>query len=977
MLTKVYDIKNAGHINFRYQPVSCLATRLIQLRKEFKKQSVYLRRLKMKISQSCEAIGVVVDDSLHSDLKATSVLPDCITMMQQYPKDSFSRIFWQQQMEAASRKNARTMRWHPLMIRWCLSLRHRSSGAYEALRDSGCLKLPSQRTLRDYTHYVEAKCGFSVEIDCMLKSASKVEVCPEREKCTILLIDEMHIREDLVYDKHSGELIGFTNLANVSNGLTQLEQSMSQNSEDGPSLAKSMLVFMMYDPLWEAVWRIEHCGLKVLGVTFDGAAVNRSLVKLHQPPCKYVPHKTLNPFSDDQRFFLFFSDAPHLMKTERNCFMSNRRSLWCKGKNIRWSHVKKFYDEDSKAGMGLRLVPKLHYEHININSFSAMRVDLAAQVLSGSVSHALHLTGGDEASETANFIGLMDKFFDTLNVHNFSHGSKALKSFQMPYTSATDFRLKWLKDDFLGYLNDWRISVHDRVGCNKTERNRMLLSAATQLGLQMTCLSFLDLVPFLFSMPDVNSFLSQRLCQDPLERFFGLQRQRGGMHENPNVVEFSKNMQALRVVKSVCKTTSRGNCRGGPHESENIEELCEPLPKRRRTSGNQRSSASCSPSSISGPSSLSMSCPSSASSTSRPSSASSTSHPSSVPSTSRPSSSSSSSMSFPSSASSTSGLSSASSPVFEKEGVWGNALYRAMRALMEHDIKFLNTPTSQATNRIATSVCRWISANVSESNEVEITILSMLKECIPKDIRTKQSFMWSCYHTLRLSPRYISEWQKFFGLIPDISVPKYWAMVFQYAGHFMLKEMIESKCTVTDAASYISPSLTYSEYNALRYAAGYVPCALRKKVIRSSYSQERKTDLLNCLDDMVDADVVPCDSTDWIECVNRGGLTFVNDLTFEIFVAMELEIHIHLQGPQQPVNLSSIAPAIKNNEDVLFLWSMLSAGWSESAGSTLLDMVISMWVGIRGFSYSSAWVEKYKKEHKRTTQKSKGLRKQL
>ena len=244
-------------------------------------------------------------------------------------------------------------------------------------------------------------------------------------------------------------------------------------------------------------------------------------------------------------------------------------------------------------------------------------------------------------------------------------------------------------------------------------------------------------------------------------------------------------------------------------------------------------------------------------------------------------------------------------------------------------------------------------------------------------VLVKQSFMWSRYHTLRLSPRYISEWQKFFGLIPDISVPKYWAMVFQYAGHFMLKEMIESKCTVTDAASYISPSLTYSEYNALRYAAGYVPCALRKKVIRSSYSQERKTDLLNCLDDMVDADVVPCDSTDWIECVNRGGLTFVNDLTFEIFVAMELEIRIHLQGPQQPVNLSSIAPAIKNNEDVLFLWSMLSAGWSESAGSTLLDMVISMWVGIRGFSYSSALVEKYKKEHKRTTQKSKGLRKQL
>ena len=58
------------------------------------------------------------------------------------------------------------------------------------------------------------------------------------------------------------------------------------------------------------------------------------------------------------------------------------------------------------------------------------------------MSQALHLTGGDEVSETAHFIGMMDRFFDALNVHNFSHGSKALKPFQLPYTSATDFRLK-------------------------------------------------------------------------------------------------------------------------------------------------------------------------------------------------------------------------------------------------------------------------------------------------------------------------------------------------------------------------------------------------------------------------------------------------------------------------------------------------------------------------------------------------------
>ncbi|KAL5502740.1 hypothetical protein EMCRGX_G009561 [Ephydatia muelleri] len=136
-----------------------------------------------------------------------------------------------------------------------------------------------------------------------------------------------------------------------------------------------------------------------------------------------------------------------------------------------------------------------------------------------------------------------------------------------------------------GLSKGLEISVEQRQELKKTEQNLLLLSCETRLGLEMTCMSFLELVPYLFSMPDVQSFLSQRLCQDPLERFFGLQRQRGGVHENPNAVEFAKNTQALRVMKSVGKSSSFGNCRRGLIEQASMDELCEPLPKRRRTSG--------------------------------------------------------------------------------------------------------------------------------------------------------------------------------------------------------------------------------------------------------------------------------------------------------------------------------------------------------------------------------------------------------
>ena len=97
----------------------------------------------------------------------------------------------------------------------------------------------------------------------------------------------------------------------------------------------------------------------------------------------------------------------------------------------------------------------------------------------------------------------------------------------------------------------------------------------------ITAKSFLELVKYLFGQPNVTSFLSQRTCQDPLENFFGCQRQRGGTHDNPNVQEFIHNTQALRVINSFCKGPARGNCRGSTAALDK-ENDGGPLPKRPR-----------------------------------------------------------------------------------------------------------------------------------------------------------------------------------------------------------------------------------------------------------------------------------------------------------------------------------------------------------------------------------------------------------
>ncbi len=53
--------------------------------------------------------------------------------------------------------------------------------------------------------------------------------------------------------------------------------------------------------------------------------------------------------------------------------------------------------------------------------------------------------------------------------------------------------------------------------------------------------------PSYFKSRGSKCVLSEHLCQDPLEKFFGCHRQRGGTHDDPNAHEFYRNTQALRA----------------------------------------------------------------------------------------------------------------------------------------------------------------------------------------------------------------------------------------------------------------------------------------------------------------------------------------------------------------------------------------------------------------------------------------------
>ncbi len=89
-------------------------------------------------------------------------------------------------------------------------------------------------------------------------------------------------------------------------------------------------------------------------------------------------------------FIYFFSDAPHLVKTARNClfhsgFGKHSRPMWNGGNYLFWEYIAEHYHGD--LNRTTKLLQRLTFDHIELTiPFSVMRVNLAAQILSKSVA---------------------------------------------------------------------------------------------------------------------------------------------------------------------------------------------------------------------------------------------------------------------------------------------------------------------------------------------------------------------------------------------------------------------------------------------------------------------------------------------------------------------------------------------------------------------------------------------------------------
>lgn len=388
---------------------------------------------------------------------------------------------------------SRQMRWHPLVLKWCLRMYSKSHSVYDDLRASGFLKLPSGRTLSDYKNFCSSKSGWQASVMEAMRESAKKQGISESGKFGGLFFDEVKIKEGLLFDPSSWELIGFTDLdvdeSDTSNdNMTTLPVQASLATHVLQFYFKSLFSSFHFPcsyfltngisaqdlnrVFWQGVELLNSHGFKVLLTCCDGASENRAFMVMNG--CSETVSQTNNPFSNFPLFFL--SDPPHLIKKLRNNiyksgFKENSsrytRCLLLNSKNILWEHIYSVYLRDKKRHL---FSTDIRSSHVHLDSFSKMRVKLAVQVLNSKVQKDMAKYENDSTESTQKFILNCETLFNCFNDTE-------------PLLSLEDRRIKAL-ENVLRFFQNWRDQLTS-IFKTKSEQSYHFISWQTMFDLQV------------------------------------------------------------------------------------------------------------------------------------------------------------------------------------------------------------------------------------------------------------------------------------------------------------------------------------------------------------------------------------------------------------------------------------------------------------------------------------------------------------
>ena len=400
------------------------------------------------------------------------------------------------------------------------------------------------RTLLRDLQKMNIKPGFSGLVIGAL--TLKVQAMDPIDRNVALVFDEMSIKQGLVYNEGTDSVEGFEDFGDVGQSRYIANHAIAFMVRGLASKWKQPVGYFLSSGLIKAtilrsltkqcIDKIDKTGLNVVALVCDQGSNNRSFIQhlekvtIDKP---YIMH-------GNKQVFVFY-DPPHLLKNVRNNL--KKADLRVGEKIVSSQHIVDFYNID-KMQM-IQMAPKLKERHIELPPFSAMQVNLAAQVLSHSVAAGISfLVTAKEltevAIETAKFVENFDALFNTFNSQKLKSSQRHGNAFRDSSSHHTFLKdslklldsIKTLGDIVLSFIFGWKLCIH----------------------------ALFDLWDYLKTEQNFKFLLTNRLNQDCAENLFSIIHGKGGFRDNPDAVQF-KDAFKYMVADKLFVQSGKSNCK--------------------------------------------------------------------------------------------------------------------------------------------------------------------------------------------------------------------------------------------------------------------------------------------------------------------------------------------------------------------------------------------------------------------------------
>ena len=445
--------------------------------------------------------------------------------------------------------------WSVQTIREAFQIRYICGAqGYEFIR-SLRYPLPSYRTLCDRIQQAPFKPGIQTEVIQWMKC--KLQSSAPQERDCVLMLDEMAVRKYLEYDKGLRSFVGQVSedvsggasatradsaIALASHALVVMVRGLTTNWKQVVAYyltGDSVQGAILSNIITRVITELSTVDVNVRAVVCDMGSCNRAMWRSVgvMATSERVVNSVKHPVLPDEQLY-FLPDVPHVLKNVRNCLLSQDILLPpdivdqynLPGPIVSISHVRSLLALQESSE--LKIAPSLRRKHVEPKQFEKMKVSLAAQLFSHSVSSALKFCVAMQllpvaALTTAWFLEFMNQWFDVANART---KAQALHPNSVSKLAVLNLMLSLAP----------RFSFQSRTATGVTVTWKPI-----QTGLVMASKTLLDMHADFVQTGYYKFLLPSRLTQDALENLFSQIRGRGDSHPTP--VKFRHSIRLISI----------------------------------------------------------------------------------------------------------------------------------------------------------------------------------------------------------------------------------------------------------------------------------------------------------------------------------------------------------------------------------------------------------------------------------------------